>query len=242
MNKKVLITGGAGSLGSEISALFAKNGYDVIVLYHNSQKEAEELCAKLESAFGITASFKRVDLEKENEIENLFDEIDELDVLVNNAAYNDDKDLFEKTSSDFEKAYKVNAIAPFLMAKLAYPKLKSRGGSIVNVASTNGIDTMYQESIDYDASKAALINITKSLSSAFCGVRVNAVAPGWINTKSTSDMEAGFKEDQESMITLKRFAYAKEIASVIYFLASPEASYMTGSIVRIDGGKRYGNK
>ncbi len=123
------------------------------------------------------------------------------------------------------------------MSKCLYEKLRGVRGSIVNVASTNGIDTMYPESIDYDSSKAALINITKNLAKAFSPeVRVNAVAPGWINTSSTKDMRDTFRDDEEKKILLNRFAEVDEIAQVVYFVASDDASYINGAVLRVDGG------
>lgn len=242
MRKKVLITGGAKGLGLELTRLYAKNGYDVLVTYLTSEKEAKSLQSEIKKDYGVDVDAIKIDLADENQIESLFENIDRLDVLINNAAYNDDKNLFDKSSMDFEKTLKVNLIAPFLTSKYAYPLLKESGGSIVNIASTNGIDTMYAESLDYDASKAGLINLTKNLSAAFAPyVRVNAVAPGWIETHKLADMEDKFRKKEESHIALGRFADPKQIANVVYFLSSSLASYMTGSIIRVDGGEKYGN-
>jgi 3-oxoacyl-[acyl-carrier protein] reductase len=242
MNKKVLITGGARGLGSSLVRKYAGVGYDVVFTYFNSALEAQNLKEEIESTYKVKVDIIHINLESEEEIESLFSHLDRLDVLINNAAYNDDKYLLEKTSLDFEKALKVNLIAPFLTSKYAYPLLKSSKGSIVNIASTNGIDTMYTESADYDASKAGLINLTKNISCAFAPeVRVNAVAPGWIMTHKLEDADPKFIKSEEEKILLKRFANPSEITNVVYFLTSDEASYMTGEIVRVDGGCTYGN-
>lgn len=239
MNKKVLITGGAKGLGRNITETFAKNNYDVIITYLTSETEALDL-KKLESKYSIKVQLYKIDLNNEEEIDSLIKSINHLDVLINNAAFNEDKDLFEKKGEDFLKTLSVNLVAPFLLSKYAYPLLKRSSGCIINIASTNGIDTMYKSSLDYDASKAGLINLTKSLSAAFGNeVRVNAIAPGWIETHNTMDMEPKFREKEEQKIVMKRFANGQEIADLVFFAAS--STYMTGSILRIDGGQKYGN-
>lgn len=242
MRKCVLITGGARGLGSSIAREFAKNGHDIIFTYYNSGESAIKIKSDLEKKYGVTVDAIKVDLENVEEIENLISKIKNVDVLINNSAYNDDCDIFEKKSEQFLKTYKINAVAPFLLSKGLYEILKDKHGNIINIASTNGIDTMYPSSVDYDASKASLINITKNLSIAFApDVRVNAVSPGWINTESTSDMEEKWRKIEEGKILLKRFAEPDEIAKVVYFIASDDASYINGSIIRVDGGIYDGN-
>lgn len=243
MNKKVLITGGAKGLGRAIALEFAKHGYDIVITYLNSKDDADELCSLIREKYNVNAKSFKVDLEEEKEINTLIDEVGGLDVLINNAAYNLDEGLFSKTALTFQKVLKVNLVAPFLLSKGFYISLKSRKGAIINIASTNGIDTMYEESIDYDASKAGLINLTKSLASVFGpDIRVNAVAPGWIDTDACRDMNPEFRCRQEEKIVASRFASPEEIAKTVYFVASEDASYMNGSIIRIDGGEKYGNR
>lgn len=235
--KCVLVTGGAKGLGAAIVKEFAKNDYDIIFTYLKSAEKAEQLVDEIKSDYDVDITSVRLDLENENEIEKFTSTIKKIDVLVNNAAYNDDKDLCQKSSYDFMKTYKINTIGPFLLSTKLYKILKENGGNIVNVASTNGIDTMYEESADYDASKAALINLTKNLATAFAPeVRVNVVAPGWIETPSTEDMDPRFKTQEKNKILLKRFADPSEVATVVYFLASDKASYINGSVLRVDGG------
>lgn len=242
MKKTVLITGGAKGLGRAIAKKFAKNDYDIIVTYNKSQKEAELLKDELIKNYNVDVQIFKLDLESDEEIENLFKNIDILDVLINNAAYNDDQSWTEKTRDSFLQILNINTVAPFLMAKKSYPLLKEKEGSIINISSTNGIDSMYTDSLDYDASKAALNNLTKNLSIAFAPkIRVNAIAAGWIETHNTEDIEEKFKEKETKKILEKRFADPSEIANLAYFLASDEASYINGSIIRIDGGRNYEN-
>lgn len=238
MNRKcVLVTGGAKGLGAAIVKEFAKHDCDVIFTYLKSEKEAKQLINEIKSDYDVEITSVKLDLENENEIEKFTSTIKKVDVLVNNAAYNDDKDICQKSSYDFIKTYKINTVGPFLLSTKLYKTLKKNGGNIVNVASTNGIDTMYEESADYDASKAALLNLTKNLARSFAPeVRVNAIAPGWIETPSTEDMEPRFRTQEKNRILLKRFANPSEVAAVIYFLASDDASYINGSVLRVDGG------
>lgn len=242
MRKTVLITGGAKGLGRAIAKKFAQNYYDIIVTYNKSQKEAESLKDELTKNYNIDVQIFKLDIESDEEIENLFKNIETLDVLINNAASNDDQSWKEKTRDTFLQILNINTVAPFLMSKKAYPLLNKKGGSIINISSTNGIDSMYTDSLDYDASKAALNSLTKNLSVAFAPeIRVNAIAAGWIETHNTEDIEEKFKEKETKKILEKRFADPSEIANLAYFLASDEASYINGSIIRIDGGRNYEN-
>lgn len=238
MNKVVLITGGAKGLGVATAEVFAKHNYDVIITYLNSRDEAELLCSHLHDKYNIIATSHKLDVTNEQDIDTLVSKIDKLDCLVNNAAYNNDCDIFDHTKYEFMKVLDANLVGPFLLSKKLNPLLNKSNGSIINIASKNGIDTFYPESVDYDASKAGLINLTKNLALAFApNVRVNAIAPGWINTHNTSDMSEEFKTCELSKILLNRFAEPKEIAKLVYFIAE-EATYMTGSIVDCDGGVR----
>lgn len=241
MRKRVLITGGAKGLGKEIALVFAENGYDILITYLNSEEKAIELKEEILSKYNVNVEIFKVDIRKEEDIKELFKSIKELNVLINNAAYNDDKDFLDKSQEDFLNILNINLVGPFLICKYAFPLLKKTQGNIVNIASTNGIDTMYQSSMDYDASKAGLINMTKNLSFRLSPVRVNAIAPGWINTEVLKDMDVNMRKKEEAYITMGRFAYPKEIAEIVYFVASDKASYMTGSIIRVDGGNKYGN-
>lgn len=240
MKKICLITGAGQGLGAAIAEKFAEENYDLILTYLDSKKETEYLAENLETQYNVSVQVQNLDVTDEEMIKGVFEKINKLDVLVNNAAYNNDTLWNEKTVSEFQKTLNTNLIGPYLMTKYAHPLLEKSHGNIVNIASTNGIDTMYPESLDYDASKAALINMTKNLASALAPkVRVNAVAPGWIETHKTKDMDPKFKDSEIKKIALQRFAGPKEIAEVVYFVASEKASYITGTIIRVDGGVNY---
>ena len=238
MNKRVLITGGARGLGASIAEVFAKNSYDVVITYLNSSDEAQELCSLLKNKYGVNAECYRMDITNESDIKDVLLRITNLDCLINNAAYNNDCDIFEHTKSEFIRVLETNLVGPFMMSQIFFNKLSESNGSIVNISSKNGVDTYYPESVDYDASKAGLINLTKNMAAAFAPtVRVNAVAPGWINTDSIKDMDDKFREKEMSKVLLNRFANPSEIAELVYFIGD-KATYMTGSIVECDGGVR----
>ena len=168
MNKKVcLITGATSGIGKSCAIKFANTNYNVVINYVNSDSEAEKLKEELESKYHIEVLLCKTDVSSEDGVKSMIDEIitkfGRLDCLVNNAAIAKDCPLFEKSKDSFNEILNVNLIGTFLTCKYAYKYLKENNGCIVNVASTNGIDTNYPESACYDASKAAVISLTKNL-------------------------------------------------------------------------------
>ena len=147
--------------------------------------------------------------------------------------------LFEdKTVENFRKIIDVNLIGTFLVSKYASEyMLKNKSGKIINISSTNGIDTYYPYGLDYDASKAGVISLTHNLAMQFAPyINVNCIASGWINTDMTKELDEDYIKEESSKILLGRFAEPMEIANVVAFLASDEASFVNGSIIRVDGG------
>lgn len=236
-----LITGSTGGLGKEIALTFAKDGFDIILHYHNDEVGVLNLASDIRNKYKRTVRMYKADLTKEEEItkmvENIKTDYFSLDVLVNNAAICKDTDLMLKDKKDFLEVMDVNLIAPFLLSKQLYPLLKDAGGTIINISSNNALNSYYAESIDYDASKKALISLTNNLALSFAPeVRVNCLCPGWINTKMNKDLDEIFKKQEEEKIFLKRFAEPEEIANVVSFLASSKASYINNAVITVDGG------
>ena len=173
-------------------------------------------------------------------VEKVIDAFGRVDVLVNNAAIAIDTTFEDKTVENFRKILDTNLIGTFIVSKyVGKYMLENKSGVIINVASTNGIDTIYPESLDYDASKAGVISLTKNLALQYAPyIRVNAVAPGWVNTDMNKELDQAFIEKENKKILLNRFARPEEIAKVIYFLSTPDASYINSEVIRIDGGFR----
>ena len=245
MNKKcVLITGASFGLGNEIAKVFASNDYNVIITYLSHKEEALNLKKELEKKHNISILCIKCDISKEKDIVNLKDEVinkfNKIDVLVNNASISNDTLFEDKTKENFMKILEVNLVGTFLMSKyFGDLMLEYKKGNIINISSTNGIDTYYEYSLDYDASKAGVINLSHNLANHYAPyVRVNTICPGWINTPMNKNMDKDFKKKEEEKILLKRFANPNEIAELVYFISSDKASYINDSVIRIDGGKK----
>lgn len=243
MNKVVLITGGNKGLGRSCSLKFAKNGYDVIINYLTDTSSAnsvkEEIIKKYNSQVLLIKSDIKIEKNVKNILNKSIKKFKKIDVLINNAGISNDQIIDFKTSQDFRKVIDTNLIGTFLMCKYIGTFMNKQGyGCIINVSSNNSIDSYYPESIDYDSSKAGINILTKDFAVYFSPkIRVNAIAPGWINTDMNKNMSLEFKEQELNKILLKRFANPDEIASVIYFLATDEAKYINGTIIKVDGGK-----
>lgn len=239
MNKAVLITGASRGIGASTARIFASNGYDVIINYKSNDEEANKLKDELEQKHQVKILLCKYDISKEENIINMFSEIKSevgsLDVIVNNVGIAIDQLLEDKTSKEFNEVLNTNLVAPFLIIKHGSKLMNT--GSIINVTSTNGIDTEYIESVDYDASKAGVISLTRNFANVLApNIRVNAVAPGWVNTDMNQELDKDFIEEESKKILLQRFAHPEEIAKVIYFLSSDDASYINKTIIRVDGG------
>lgn len=240
--RKVLITGASRGLGVSCALKFASIGYDIIINYNNSKEQAEELKAKIEDEYGVSVLTIKADISNEKEVKEMIDlsikKFGKIDCLVNNAAICCDNYFYDKSGSEFSTVLETNLVGPFLLSKyLGKIMFNNKSGCIINISSTNAINTNEVYSMDYDASKAGLISLTKNFSKALAPyVRVNCVAPGWIKTPPVLEMEPSYLDGEKKKISLGRFAEPEEIANVVYFLATDEASYVNGSIIRVDGG------
>lgn len=243
MKKVVLITGASSKIGEAISRELIKD-YEVILHYNTNENRIATLKEELEKEYNKKVLTIRCNLSCEEEIDNMLKEIysqyQNIDILINNAAITIDTFFEDKTKENFIKTLDVNLVAPFLLSKKIGPKMKeNKDGIIINISSTNGIDTPYIESIDYDASKAGLISLSNNLANYLSPyVRVNTVCPGWINTDINKDLDKDFVAKEIDKILLGRFGEPEEVSHLIKFLVSDEAQYINNSIIRIDGGKR----
>ena len=235
MSKVILVTGASRGLGEKKKKKFLDNNNIVYINFNKTTlKELEEKYHEYKNA-----RFIKCDVSNEEEVKNMISKVKEeeghLDVLVNNAGIAIDSELKDKTKESFQRILDVNLIGPFLTSKYVLDIMDK--GSIINISSTNGIDTYYSYSLDYDASKAGLINLTHNFANMYApNIRVNCIAPGWINTEMNKELDKEYIKEECEHILLERFAEPKEIANVVFFLASEEASYITDTIIRVDGG------
>lgn len=203
---KVLVTGGARGLGLAISLYYLKMGHSVVVNYNNSS----EMALKLKREYGDRVSIVKADVSNEDDVKRMFDSLGKLDVVVNNAGIAKDSDPMEKSAEEFLEVIKVNLLGTFLVSKYAVNHVDK--GCIVNISSTNALDTYYPESMDYDVSKAGVISLTHNFSLYLKDrdIRVNVVCPDWIDT----DMNLGM--DEEYKKSLGVFLKPEEVAKVVY--------------------------
>ena len=241
--KTVLVTGSSSGLGKSIIEKYASNGYNTIITYLTHENEALKFNEYIKNKYKVKSICVKLDISKEDDIQNLykliFNDFGKIDVLVNNASICNDTLFEDKTKDNFMKIIEVNLVGTFLMSK-TFGKLmyNNKNGSIINISSNNGIDSYYSESLDYDASKAGVINLSHNLANVFSPyVRVNTICPGWIETPMNENMSDEFKNKEINKILLKRFASPEEISNLVYFLSSDEASYINDSVIKIDGGK-----
>ena len=241
--KTVLVTGSSSGLGKSIIEKYASNGYNTIITYLTHENEALKFNEYIKNKYKVKSICVKLDISEEDDIQNLYElilnEFSKIDVLVNNASICNDTLFEDKTKDNFMKIIEVNLVGTFLMSK-TFGKLmyNNKNGSIINISSNNGIDSYYSESLDYDASKAGVINLSHNLANVFSPyVRVNTICPGWIETPMNENMSDEFKNKEINKILLKRFASPEEISNLVYFLSSDEASYINDSVIKIDGGK-----
>lgn len=241
-NKVVLVTGSAKGIGAAAIKEFAKNKCHVIINYNNSEKEALKLKEEIKK-YGVEVLTIKADITNTEEVNNMINEIinkfGTIDILVNNAAICIDTLYQDKTIDNFKKVLDTNLIAPFYISRLVGDIMyEKKSGTIINITSTNGIDKYFPMSLDYDASKSALISLTHNLSMQYAPyIRVNAVAPGWVATEAEiKDLDELFIKTEEEKIFVNRFGTPEEIANTIVFLASEKASYINNTVIRVDGG------
>ena len=191
--KTVLVTGSSRGIGKETIIEYAKNGYNVIINYNNSKKEAIELEKHVMNQYNVNALTIKCDISNEEEVIEMvvksINKFKKIDVLVNNAGISIDNDISLKDSNEFKRVIDVNLLGSFLVTKyVSKHMLNEKEGNIIFVSSTNGIDTEYEYSIDYDASKAGVISLMHNFSKLLSPyIRVNTVAPGWVNTDYISN-------------------------------------------------------
>ena len=239
--KKAIVTGGARGIGKEIVLDFLKEGAEV---YYIDLAEGEFVSEMKEAAQvgGSAFTWKKGDVSQEEEItqviEDILKESGGIDILVNNAGITRDGLIFRMSSENWEKVLRINLTSAFYICRIvARSMARKRTGSIINMASVVGIGGNAGQA-NYSASKAGLIGLTKSVAKevASRGVRVNAVAPGYIDSDMTRALPEQVKEAMLSQIPLARAGQPRDVALAVTFLASDRSAYITGQVLRVDGG------
>lgn len=236
-----IVTGASRGIGREIALKLAQEGAKVVVNYSGSKEKAEAVAAEI-IAKGGEAIVHQANVANADEVKGLVDAtmaaFGSVDILVNNAGITRDNLIMRMKEEDWDAVIDTNLKSVFLCTKaVSRQMMKQRSGSIVNVASIVGVAGNAGQA-NYVASKAGVIGLTKTTAKEFAArhIRVNAVAPGFIETEMTDVLPEDVKETMLTQIPLAKLGQAKEIANVVAFLASDEASYMTGQTLHVDGG------
>ncbi|MGL5416559.1 MAG: 3-oxoacyl-[acyl-carrier-protein] reductase [Clostridium sp.] len=240
-DKNAIVTGATRGIGRAVALKLASLGANVLINYRSNDEEAKEVRREIEN-LGVRAEIFKCDisnLEKVNEMISFAKEkFDTIDILVNNAGITKDTLLLRMKEEDFDTVIDVNLKGVFNCLKAITPiMVKQRRGSIINLSSVVGIVGNAGQ-INYSASKAGVIGMTKSLAKELGGrgIRVNAVAPGFIETDMTEGLGEKYKEEIKKGIPLKKLGSSKDVANLVSFLASEESAYITGQVINVDGG------
>lgn len=239
--KTVLITGASRGIGREIALEFAKEGYNVVINYNKSEKQAFDVSRQVEK-LGGKALVVNADLSKTEEAKKLVEKavnvFGKIDVLVNNAGISLYKLLIDSSDMEIQNTIQTNLNSVIFMSReVVKNMLKFDGGKIINISSKWGVVGGSGESV-YSASKAGIIGFSKALAKevGLSNITVNVVAPGVIETDMIKNLSNCDKKELENQITLGRIGKPSDVANIVKFLASEEASYITGQVIEVDGG------
>lgn len=239
--KKALVTGGSRGLGKAIALKLASLGADVVINYTSNEAKAEEVKNEIES-LGRKSEIIKADISKFDEakelVEKSIDFLGQIDILVNNAGITRDNLILRMSEEDFDSVIDVNLKGVFNVTKSASrPMLKTKNASIINISSVVGVAGNAGQT-NYSASKAGVIGFTKSLAKEIAkkNVRVNAIAPGFIETDMTDKLTEEVIDEYKKVIPLGHLGKAEDIANAVAFLASDMSSYITGQVLIVDGG------
>ncbi|KAF0227603.1 MAG: 3-oxoacyl-(acyl-carrier-protein) reductase [Erysipelotrichaceae bacterium] len=240
-NPVVLITGASSGIGKQLALSFAQNGYDVIINYGKSEAAALEVSLQCQS-YGVNTLVVGCDVSDYaavgSMIKQAIETFGKIDVLINNSGITKDNLILRMKEQDFDEVISVNLKGTFnTVSHVSKYMLKAKSGRIINMASVIGILGNAGQA-NYAASKGGIIAFTKSLAREFAsrGITVNAIAPGFIQTKMTDVLSEEVKTNILKQIPLGRFGKAEDIAHCALFIASDKASYISGQVIQVDGG------
>lgn len=239
--KTALVTGASRGIGAAIAKKLAARGFMVIINYGHSSAAAEEVKNQIEQAGG-QAVLMQGDVSSGDDVDRMFKDIKKtwgrLDVLVNNAGINRDTLLVRMKEDQWDAVLSTDLKSVFFTTKAAASlMMRRRSGSIINIASVVGI-TGNAGQANYAAAKAGVIGFTKSVAKELAarGIRVNAIAPGFIETDMTDAIPEKIREGMLETIPLRRGGKAEDVANAVAFLASDDAGYIIGQVLKVDGG------
>lgn len=240
-NKVALVTGGSRGIGKEIALELAKNGVNIGITYVNNEVKAREVIDEIKS-YGVKGIAIKADVSVEEDVLGMIKSIEEelgtIDILVNNAGVTKDNLIIRMKEEDWDEVMSVNLKGTFLCTKaVSRMMMKKRHGKIINITSVVGIMGNIGQG-NYSASKAGVIGFTKSMAKELAsrGIRVNAIAPGFIETDMTEVLKEDINETMLKSIPLNTFGSPKDIANLVVFLASEKSDYITGQVINVDGG------
>ncbi|MCL2248266.1 MAG: 3-oxoacyl-[acyl-carrier-protein] reductase [Oscillospiraceae bacterium] len=240
-DKTAVITGASRGIGKSIALHFAENGADIAIIYSSNENSANEVKTEAEK-YGIKAKTYKCNVADFAEVKTVCDGIiqdfGKIDILVNNAGIIRDTLLLRMSEEDFDEVIDVNLKGAFNFIKqLSRPLMKSSCGRIINISSVSGLMGNPGQA-NYSAAKAGMLGMTKTIARELAGKKVtcNAIAPGFIETDMTASLPQAAKDFADRSIPLKRMGTPDEVANLAVFLASDMAAYITGEIIRIDGG------
>ena len=220
----------------------------MIINYNNSHDKAKMLKEYLEKTYNVTVLVIKCDVSDEKEVINMkniiIKEFSKVDVLVNNAAVEIVSDVKDKNYDSFKKVFDVNVIGTFLVSKyIGNIMYENKHGKIINISSNNAIDKYDPQTMEYDASKSAIISLTHNFAKEYAPyINVNAIAPGWILTDKVKELDEELSgeliKSESKKILLNRFASCEDISKVVVFLASDDANYINSTVIKIDGGAK----
>ena len=232
-----VITGASVGIGHDLAIKLASMNYNLLLTYNSNYLLCKKLQDEIVSKYKVKCIIKKCDLRNEEDIIRVINDchnnLGNIDILVNNASYSCDNLIDDKTKDEFMDVLNVNLVGTFLMCKYAKDYM-NKDSLIINMSSTDGIDTYSLYNIDYSVSKAGIIQLTKCLSLILDNIRVVSIAPNWVDTESTREMSADYLESELKRIGQKELIKVSTVVNKIIHIIV-DKNIKSGSIVRIDG-------